>query len=360
MPDSSTSTRALVSYQPQDGRLDWKLHDVNLRDIGPDELLVQVVAAGICHTDLVFSTWPSDLIPYPKVLGHEGSGLVQKVGAGVSRARVGDSVLLSFQYCSACKSCSDGHPSLCHQFAALNYDGEAGVYTTPGDTLRGGFFGQSSFANLAIAKESSVVNVSPHIQNEYELKLFAPMGCGFQTGLGAVDNVASAGESDTVVVLGLGGVGLVSIMAAKLRGCKTIIGVDRLAERLKLAQNLGATGVVNTVGEGVNVSHEIMALSNGEGASVAIDTTGNMDLIRGSIQWTAHGAQIIIIGVPPPEATLGIHLIEFMQTGKTIRGCIEGDAMPSEYIPKMIQWYREGKLPIDKLIKFYEVCLSAS
>lgn len=149
----------------------------------------------------------------PFLIDLAGSGVVQRTGPGVSRARIGDSVLLSFQYCNTCQSCKDGHPSFCSQFSTINYGGEAGTYTTGANQdLRGSFFGQSSFASLAIVKESSVVNVSTIIKNEEELKIFAPLGCGFQTGMGTVDNVASAGEKDTVVILGLGGVGLVSIM----------------------------------------------------------------------------------------------------------------------------------------------------
>ncbi|KAH7176921.1 hypothetical protein EDB81DRAFT_707644, partial [Dactylonectria macrodidyma] len=297
------------------------------------------------------------MIPYPKVLGHEGSGIVVKVGSSVTAARAGDSVLLSFQSCQSCQSCKDQHPAFCAKFAETNYGGEDHVYasasTDTENNFRGAFFGQSSFAELAVAKESSVVNVSHLIKDEEELKIFAPLGCGFQTGAGTVDNVAAATNKDTVVVLGLGGVGLVSIMAAKLKNCKAIIGVDRLPGRLELAKELGATHVINTSDKDVDVAKEIAAITDGNGSSVTIDTTGNMDLIRAGMEFTGSRGQLIFVGVPPPDALLNVHIITFLQTGKTIRGSIEGDATPSKYIPQMIQWYREGKLPIDKLIKFY-------
>ncbi|KAL2841032.1 chaperonin 10-like protein [Aspergillus pseudoustus] len=355
------TTQALVAYEPKNGRPDIRLEEVELRKLADDELLVCIVAVGVCHTDLLFATWPADQIPYPRVLGHEGSGIVQQAGSRVSRASIGDSVLLSFRSCAACKTCKDDHPSFCDQFAALNYAGELNAYTATDSgkqRVHGGFFGQSSFARVAIVKESSVVNVSGLVRGEDELKLLAPLGCGFQTGIGTVENVASAGPEDAVVVLGLGGVGLAAIMAAKLKGCKTIIGVDRLPGRLALAEALGATGVIDTVNKGVEIGEEVKKLNNNDGPSVTIDTTGNMDLIRGAVQWTANRGQIIIVGVPPPDALFNLHLIEFMQTGKVIRGSIEGDADPSKYVPRMIKWYREGKLPFEKLVKFYPVTMS--
>lgn len=143
----------------------------------------------------------------------KGSGYVQKIGSDVKTASIGDSVLLSFQFCSECRDCKENHPSYCQQFAAVNYGGEGEVYqVADGPSSRGHFFGQSSFASLAIVKEVSAVNVSALVKDEEELKLFAPLGCGFQTGMGTVDKFAAARENDVVVTLGLGGVGLASIM----------------------------------------------------------------------------------------------------------------------------------------------------
>ncbi|KAF7554270.1 hypothetical protein G7Z17_g3029 [Cylindrodendrum hubeiense] len=354
MPASTNTTKAIVAYEPQGNRLNLKLEHVNLRDIGADELLIRVVAVGVCHTDLIFGTWPSEMIPYPKVLGHEGSGVVLKAGSNVKTASAGDSVLLSFQSCKSCHSCKNDHPSFCKGFADINYGGESDVYSTDENTIRGSFFGQSSFAERVIAKESSVVNVSHLVTDEEELKLFAPLGCGFQTGAGTIDKVASASEKDTVVVMGLGGVGLVSIMTAKLRNCKTIIGVDRTPERIELAKTLGATHVINTSDKDIDIEKEIRSITDGNGSSVTVDTTGNMDLIRAGMDFTASRGQMIIVGVPPPDALLNVHLITFMQTGKMLRGSIEGDVTPSE----MIKWYREGKLPIDKLADDFETALA--
>ncbi|KAJ3539509.1 hypothetical protein NM208_g5460 [Fusarium decemcellulare] len=367
------ATKIIAAYAPQGAQPDFKIQEASLRAINPDELLIRLVATGICHTDLIFATWPADQIPYPKVLGHEGSGIVVEAGSNVTTARAGDAVLLSFQSCKSCHDCKEGHPSFCSKFAETNYGGEAAAYTAAGNELRGSFFGQSSFAEMAVVKETSVVNVSSTIKSEEELRIFAPLGCGFQTGAGTVDKVAQASENDIVVVTGLGGVGLTSIMAsirpvsgtknqpanlswqtAKIKGCKTIIGIDRLPERLELAKSLGATHAINTLDKDVDVRKEIQTITDGKGSTVTIDTTGNMDLIRAGMDFTANRGQLIIVGVPPPDAMLDVHLITFMQTGKMIRGTIEGDAVSSEYIPRMIQWYREGKFPIDKLVSFYK------
>lgn len=225
------SARAIVAHEPIEDQLIWKLEDVTvLRDLQPTELLVRIVSTGICHTDVVFSTWPKEAIPYPKVLGHEGkmakrinpgtvtnsitgSGYVEQVGSEVKSASVGDSVLLSFQSCSTCKDCLDKHPSFCQVFAPANYGGDQDVFQIAGGVKSaGGFFGQSSFASHTIVKESSVVNVSTIVKSEEELRLFAPLGCGFQSGMGTVDNLAGGTEKDSIVIIGLGGVGLTAIM----------------------------------------------------------------------------------------------------------------------------------------------------
>ncbi|OCK78337.1 NAD(P)-binding protein, partial [Lepidopterella palustris CBS 459.81] len=353
--NTSISARAIIAHEPVDGQLNWKLENVTLRELQPTELLVRMVSTGICHTDLIFGMMPKEAGPYPKVLGHEGAGYVEEIGTDVKNAQVGDAVLLSFQFCSTCKDCKDGHPSYCKQFAAINYGGEQGVYETTESKASGVFFGQSSFSSHAIVKEASVTIVSSIVKNNEELKLFAPLGCGFQTGVGTVDQLTGAGGKDAIVIMGLGGVGLTAIMAAKLKGCITIIGVDRSQERLEMAKTFGATHIVNSSNLKVSLVEEIRSLTDGNGSSITIDTTGNMDLIGNGMDFTANRGQMIILGVPPMDASLGVHLVSFMQTGKLLRGSIEGDVTPSEYIPKMVQWYRDGKLPIDKLVKFYPV-----
>ncbi|KAJ9640573.1 hypothetical protein H2204_003201 [Knufia peltigerae] len=350
---SSVLAQALVSYEPNGGDMDLRFEDVSIRDLKDDELLIRLVATGICHTDLVFGSLPSPFTTYPKVLGHEGAGYIERLGTNVQVGKPGDAVLLSFSYCSTCGDCSTNHPSYCESFTALNYQTDPDTFLdSNGQKICGLFFGQSSMASYTIAKQASVVNVTSVIRNESELKLFAPLGCGFQTGFGAIDVVASAGPDDTVVVMGIGGVGFSAIAGAKLNQCNTIIAVDRVPQRLQLAREFGATHVIDS-SETQDLVAEVKALTKGRGSSITLDTTGNMKLIENGLAMTANRGQMIIVGVPPMDAQLGVHLVSFMQAGKILRGCIEGDARPGEYIPTMIKHFRAGQFPIDKLVKFY-------
>ncbi|EXJ79941.1 hypothetical protein A1O3_08227 [Capronia epimyces CBS 606.96] len=352
-----TSTRALVSYEPTTAsQVDWRLEDVSLREPKDDELVIRLVATGICHTDLVFGSLPTPFTTYPKVLGHEGAGYIERAGAKVDVGKPGDAVLLSYSSCATCRDCVDHHPAYCESFAAINYETETDTFVSKEAAtplgLGGLFFGQSSFANYTIVKQASVVNVSSIVRDESELKLFAPLGCGFQTGMGAVDVVAQAGPGDAVVVLGVGGVGLSAIAAAKFNRSHTIIAVDRVKSKLQLALELGATHVIES-SDDTDLVAEVKALTQGAGASIVVDTTGNMKVIEAGLALTANRGQLIIIGVPPMDAQLGVHLVTFMQTGKILRGCIEGDVNPAEYIPEMIKRFRAGQFPIDKLVNFY-------
>lgn len=351
MADSKRSARAIVTYEAKDGRVNWKLEDITIsRDIKPDEVLVRMVATGICHTDIVFSFMPAEAMgPYPKILGHEGSGYAEAVGSEVTHVKAGDPVLLSFASCASCKDCEAGHPSYCQQFGPVNYGGEQKLFSE----ASGQFFGQSSFVSLSVVNASSVVSAKGLVSDE-ELKMYSPMGCGFQTGVGTIDVLAEAKAEDTVVILGLGGVGLSGIMAAKMNNCQNIIGVDRFDQRLELAKSLGATHVVNTSQKDFDLTKAIKDLTDGLGADIVMDTTGNMGLINSGMDSTANRGQMIILGVPPVDGVVPVHLITFMQTGKRLRGSIEGDVTPSEYVPKMIKWQKEGKLPIEKLIKYYK------
>jgi Zn-dependent alcohol dehydrogenase len=194
--------------------------------------------------------------------------------------------------------------------------GEGGIFSNSSSpSIAGSFFGHSSFAALSIVKESSVVNVTDLVKDEEELKMFSPMGCGFQTGAGTVSELAKAGEGDSVAVMGLGGVGLCAIMSAKIQGCHTIIGIDRIDERLKLAKELGATHVINTSDASVDLTAEIKKITKEVGATIVIDTTGNMGLIKQGVEFTAHFGQFIILGIPPRDGNLEIHLLSYMQVG---------------------------------------------
>ncbi|KAL4915969.1 chaperonin 10-like protein [Aspergillus aurantiobrunneus] len=356
-------TKAIVARDPKFTALSWAFEDVAVVDEpGDDEVLVDMVASGVCHTDIVLSAVPPGQfgIYYPKVMGHEGAGYALKVGKNVTSVHPGDPVLLSFYSCSTCDQCVEKHPSYCHAFATENYIGRRGHLSSFSSSSDGNsepiysrFFGQSSFARYSIVDKASVVNAKDLVRGEDELKLFAPLGCGFQTGMGAIDNVAQAGEQSVVVILGLGSVGLAALMTAHLRNCKAIIGVDRVRSRMQLASELGASHILDTSPPGFNL-HRAICDMYPHGVSVVIDTTGTPALIEDGLKSLRQRGKLVLIGVPPTQYELGISAIEHMNTGRVVTGCIEGDCVSSEAIATLIQWYREGRFPIDKLVTYFE------
>ncbi|KAF2088047.1 alcohol dehydrogenase [Saccharata proteae CBS 121410] len=360
--------RAIVARGPVSAG-GWDLEAVRLREINEDELVVRMVASGICHTDVHFADREEGYgILYPCVKGHEGSGIVERIGSKVTAAQPGDPVLLSFSSCGECAICKLGHPAHCINFNDLNFLGGQDFFSGSEEDgkvemeegqqqpeIAGRFFGQSSFASVTVARESSIVNVKGLVRGEEELKLLAPLGCGIQTGVGTVVNVGGAGESDSVAVLGVGGVGLSAIMGAKIQNCKTIVGIDRFESRLQTAKELGATHTINTSGMQNldDVVEAVRAVTEGLGTSITIDTTGFMPLVQKALEFTRFKGKLIQVGAAAMGAKLEVEAFPFMVAGKQYIGAVEGDVRPADFIPKMISWYREGRLPIDKLIKFF-------
>jgi Zn-dependent alcohol dehydrogenase len=221
--------------------------------------------------------------------------------------------------------------------------------------IYGKFFGQSSFASVSIVREDSIVNVSGLVSSKKDLALLSPLGCGIQTGSGAIINAARAGPNDRVAVIGLGGVGLSAVMGARIAGCAQIIGIDRHQSRLALAKELGATHVVR-VDPGANLSdvtEAVKAVTSGLGTNITLDTTGVPALIAEGVKMTAFKGKVLQVGTAPETGTLTIPIHEFMVSGKQFIGVVEGDVVPREYIPKLITWAKEGKLPLEKMVKFY-------
>ncbi|KAH9844593.1 Alcohol dehydrogenase GroES-like domain, partial [Teratosphaeria destructans] len=222
----SGSAKAIVCHDTH-ANGGWKMEEVSVRSPGEGELLVEMLATGVCHTDALVGDIPGGAAPiafYPRVVGHEGSGYVKEVGPGVTVAKPGDPVLLSFAFCDTCDVCTAGHRSHCVNFNEQNFGGPDkifGLASKSGEPEIGGaFFGQSSFAALSIVKECSVVNARDLVRNKQELALFSPLGCGIQTGSGTVINAASTTPADVVLILGLGGVGLSAVMGAKVAGAR--------------------------------------------------------------------------------------------------------------------------------------------
>ncbi|KXH31797.1 zinc-binding dehydrogenase [Colletotrichum simmondsii] len=350
----SFKSEAIVARGPfSEGK--WAIEPVTLRDLRSDEVLVEVVASGICHTDLHCGNTPDDKgvpgVYYPRVLGHEGSGYVVQVGDGVTKVKRGDAVFLSFSYCGECHVCKTGPPSHCTKFFEINFMGEP-VFS---DGIGGRFFGQSSLAHHTVVSDKSVVNAAGLGLTRDDLRILAPLGCGLQTGSGTVINVAKAGPKDCIAIAGMGGVGLAAVIAAKNQGCKAIIGIDRVESRLELAKTLGATHIINTTGlEMAQVTEKIKEAAEGLGATICIDTSAFPPLLEAQVQGTRYMGKIIQVGTGMPESHLSLHMQSFMVSGKQYFGAVQGHVNTAEYVPQMVQWWRDGKFPVEKLIKVFE------
>ncbi len=320
--------------------------DEKIRD---DEVLVRVVAAGLCHTDVVCRDqyYP---VPLPFVPGHEGAGVVEAVGKGVTKVVPGDHVVLTFNYCGTCSSCQEGDPGYCHNLFGFNFgcarpsDG-SGTMSKNGEHINGYFFSQSSFGEHAIATERNIVKV----RKDAPLELLGPLGCGIQTGAGGVMNSLHPRAGTSIAVFGAGGVGLSSIMAAVVVGCTTIISVDVKPGRLKLAKELGATHTIDA--SNTNPVEEIQKIT-GSGANYTLETTALPAVFRQCVDSLTLRGVCGVIGAAPlgTEVSLDVNSIMF---GRTIRGIIEGDSVPDIFIPRMVDLFMQGRFPIDKMMKKY-------
>lgn len=285
-----------------------------------------------------------------------GAGHVVAVGAGVTKAAVGDPVLMSFVSCQTCRHCADAHPAHCPEFLPLNFAPQPAFTDAQAQSVGGFFFGQSSFANYSVVKETGLINAKELVRSDEELALFAPLGCGIQTGAACVTNVMKAGPTTSLLVVGLGGVGLAAIMAGRVAGCQHIVAVDRVQSRLDLALELGATSAVSTGGMSLadDLPAAIREHTGGFGATHVLDTTGVNVLQEAAYKGMSTGGQLILVGVSAQDGPFSITSNSMMAEAKSIRGSLMGDAVAAEFVPKMIEWYRAGKFPIDKLIKYVD------
>jgi len=355
------STHALVTHAPENGSKDpvFNMEELDVDEPGEYELLVQMVATGICHSDIYYALHSIDS---RTVLGHEGAGRVLKTGSKVTTVSIGDPILLSFHACNKCPNCLSGHPALCPEGRKhRSADQPRFTHKVTSERVNGLFFGQSSFAQIALVREASVIPAEPLLSDpssNEELQLFAPLGCGFMTGAGTVVNIAKAGPNTEIMVTGLGGVGLGALMAAKVAGCKTILAVDRVDSRLQLAKELGATHTLNT-SNCKDLTSELKdfaqkASTEGYGINIAIDTTAYMPLVEAGIETLAPGGQLILVGISLPTAEITVRPLNLLGRGLTLRASLLGDALPQKFVPKMVEWYRRGEFPIEKLVKFFK------
>ncbi|MEN8707174.1 MAG: NAD(P)-dependent alcohol dehydrogenase [Nocardioides marinisabuli] len=340
------TTVAMVTRQGGD----FELAEVDIDDPRDDEVLVRIVATGLCHTDLTMRHFLPDEM-FPNVFGHEGTGVVEAVGPAVEGIAVGDHVVLSFRSCRECGPCRQGDVGYCEQSLLLNYMGMRADGSTTmsldGSPVFGSFFGQSSLARHAIAHADNCVVVDP----ELDLTLAAPYGCGFQTGAGTVLNVLAPGAQDSLAVYGAGAVGLAAVAAAVAEGVGTVLAVDLAAGRLAEAERLGATPVDATGLEPAEVVARVKELTGGAGSTYAIDTTAVPAVVKQAQQALAPRGTLVALGLGPEEYQLDA--IDLLQGGKRVMSSIEGDSDPLEMVPRLLALRDAGRFDLDGLVTTY-------
>lgn len=328
----------------------FRLEEIDLAEPQADEVIVRIVAVGICHSDIAARN-QSLPIALPAVLGHEGAGVVEKVGSAVTKLAPGDKVVLTVAFCGECTNCQRGDVAYCEKGIALNYGGArpdgSATLCCDGHPMTGHFFGQSSFASHAVANQRNAIKV----HTDADLALAAPIGCGIQTGAGAVMRSLAAKSGRSIAVCGGGSVGLSAVMGAKLQGCDPIIVVEPVAERRTLALEIGATHAIDPA-KG-DLTAQIRAIS-ARGVDYVVDTTAVVPVIEAAFASLAPHGAIALLGVPKnPEASFSVSLLQLLIAGATVKAVIEGDTDPETFIPELLAHAEAGRLPLAKLIRQY-------
>lgn len=346
---SSRNTEAAIVREEGEP---FELETVELDEPRSDEVLIQVAGVGICHTDL--SVRDQHLpTPLPAVLGHEGAGVVEATGSDVSKVEPGDRVVMSFTYDNTCPNCASGDVAYCENWQAYNFagqrlsDGSTPIRDSDGEPIHGMFFGQSSFATHAVATEQSVVPVSDDIP----LEMLGPLGCGIMTGAGGVLNTLEPATGSSIVVFGTGSVGLSAVMAANVAGCSDIIAVDLEDSRLEKANSLGATHTLNpqSVDDVVDAIQEELD----GGAQHSLEVTGQPEVLQQAVDVLRPTGTCGVIGAPPLGTEVSLD-VNHLLSGRTVTGVTMGAASPEEFIPELINLYRDGEFPFDELITYYD------
>ena len=339
-------TRAAVVHEPAAA---FTIEDVELETPRDDEVLVRIRAVGICRTDL--STQRGNgVVIFPAVLGHEGAGVVRAVGDNVRTVRVGDRVALSFASCGSCEQCAVHMPARCSHLRTLNQlgmrpDGSRAI-RRDGVEISSHYFGQSSFAYDALTYERNVVPIG-----DAPFELAAPLGCGVQTGVGTVTTAMQCRSQSTIVIIGAGAVGASALLGAVIQRCGRIVVVEPMAERRQTALTLGATDVVDP-GDGSALVERLLALLP-DGADYVVDTSGRQSSLEAGLAVLGMAGTLAIVGIPGHEVRLAVNPGTLLRRGQTVTGVLEGDSDPRRFIPQMLRWWKEGLLPLEKLVRTF-------
>jgi alcohol dehydrogenase len=344
-------TKAAVLYemgkpQPYANTAPLVVEDLELDAPGTGEVLVELVGAGLCHSDLstINGSRPR---PVPMVLGHEASGVVREVGPNVADLKVDDHVVFSYvPMCGRCLCCATGRPALCETGAASNVAGTllgGGVRFHKGENRMLHHLGVSGFSQFTVAAQESLIRIDPSVP----LPTAALFGCAILTGVGAVTNTAKVAPGQPVAIFGLGGVGLSVVMGAKLAGAFPIIAIDTLPAKFELARKLGAHHTLNP--KDGDVVTKIADLTRG-GVEFAFEAVGSAAVLATAYAAVRRGGTAVSVGLPHPNEQLSIQAVSLVGQEKGIRGSYMGSAVPRRDVPRMIDLYRSGALPVDALL----------
>ncbi|KAJ5230857.1 hypothetical protein N7489_011565 [Penicillium chrysogenum] len=360
IPEKQIPTTAFVVEKPG---APFVLQNIILDEVRANEVLVEMKYTGLCHTDIVVQQGAIPVGDYPAVLGHEGAGIVRRIGSAVKDKSLqeGDLVFLSFSSCheESCSPCSKGRNGFCDQMTSINFAGARGLTAAEspisfpgGSPIRGQFFGQSSMSRLAVVDERSVVKSPPGSGVTVEdMAVLAPLGCGYLTGAGTVFNVLKPKSKSRLAVIGMGAVGVAAMLAARSRGVETVIAVDIVDAKLELARSLGASHTLNTK----SVSDLTQGLLDilPDGVDCILDTTGVVPLLEAAVKALGHEGTLAIVGVARAGSSLNIDPLKLMMGCQRVVGVIEGCANPAVIVPQLIDLYKRGKFPVDKLARIY-------
>jgi aryl-alcohol dehydrogenase len=335
--------RAAVAYE---GHPSFSIEEIEMSEPGPENILVRMAGCGLCHTDVKAREGTMG-VPMPAVLGHEGAGIVERVGERVTKVKPGDHVVLTGDSCAACSTCLAGSPAYCDFMSPLNFTdgraGDPGSFKKGSIAIHGHFFGQSSFSNYAVTRERNTIPV----RKDAPLEILGVLGCGVQTGAGAIMNSLHLPAGSAVAIFGTGPVGLSAVMGAAVCGCSAIIAVDVLESRLGMARQLGATHTV-MAGPHVKIAEEIRKIVPG-GVGFAFDTTGRADSNQQALESLAAKGCFGFCAVPAEAPKMSRVMIR----GLSIRGIVQGDSVPDTFIPHLVELHMSGRFPFDMLVTKY-------
>lgn len=332
----------------------FEMQDVELADPGRGEVRVRIVATGVCHTDAI--TRAGDMpMPFPSILGHEGSGVVDAVGEGVTQVAVGDGVIIGWPWCGECRNCLDGQPRYCLRtgdalVSGRRFKGDlrgTTAYTRGGEDLNGHFFGQSSFATYSITRADALVRAPEGAP----IELLGPLACGLATGAGAVLNEARPRLGDSILVAGVGAVGLAAIMAARNSGVTRIIATDLHDSRLAMAEEFGATHTINSGASDVVAEVERIT---GSTVDFAFDCTGVISVIEQLASTVGMLGTLVLVGGAPAGASFSLDHLSTLW-GKRVIGVLGGGGRSGQLIPALIELYQQGRFPFDRLVRYYDM-----